>query len=472
MTKDYKLHINRNCEEALYIQLYKSLKDMIEKGNFSPNEKLPPIRKIATELCVNNSTVINAYKLLEMYGFVYTRGGSGTFVLDKKIKTSNSRNHKSEYSLSEKMSSQTNKASINFSSSTPGIELFPVDDFKNIINEVLDRDGGNAFSYTEVVGYELLRESIASHIKEDGIECSSDSIQIISGAQQGIDIIAKALIDYEDVIFTESPTYTGALAVFKSRGAKITGIPIERDGLKLDQLENSLRYVVPKFIYIMPNFQNPTGFSYSDKNKERLLFLADKYDFYIIEDDYLSELYYSLNKPRTLKSMDYCNRVIFIKSFSKIFMPGVRLGFLIVPDKVQNRVLAAKQLSDISTSGLMQRVFDLYIRKNLLSSYINYIKSEYLKRYEHLTSLLDNNCMYSYLKPFGGIHFWVKLNNDLSSNLLYSQCIRNGLIISPGSIFYLEDIDSPYFRLSIASTNNNDIAAGMNILNEVIEQLI
>lgn len=468
------IQLHKDSNDPLYVQLYKSLKLMIENGEVINGEKLPPIRKMAEVLDVNNSTVVNAYKLLENNGYAYSRVGSGTFICSKSKNRSGRVSHEFEYYKreGEEKSSLISSPLVDFTNSTPDPSLFPVSDFKKLLDYVLDRDGGDAFGYTEVKGYKPLRECLSVYMREGGIYSEAEDIYITSGAQQGIDIISKVLVDFGDVIITEKPTYTGAIAVFKSRGAKIADIPLNENGIDIFELENTLHELKPKFIYLMTNFQNPTGFSYSKETMERLLYLAEMYNFFIIEDDYLSELYYSEEKPLTLKSMDQNDRVIYIKSFSKTFMPGARLGFLVVPKKLQDRVLSVKYFSDISSSGFMQRVFDLFIRSNMFEDYISHIREEYKKRYFIITDCIDRNIPgISYFKPNGGIHLWIKLNDNLSSNIVCSECLTNGALISPGSVFFVDSPDSQYFRLNYASLSIDDILKGISIVGNVIQKV-
>lgn len=461
------LHLER-CGEPIYVQLYMELKKRIESGELSDSQKLPPIRKMAKSLNINNVTVINAYKLLERNGYAYSRAGSGVYVMARRAGNIQV-DQKYDMYLKSQMADRAD--AIDFAKSSPDPKLFPVSDFKAILNEVLDRDLGYAFEYTEVKGYKPLRECILDMLCRNGIKCRIEDIQIISGAQQGIDIVAKAMVDYNDIIITERPTYTGAIAVFKSRGADIIDIPITQEGIDCFKLESVLKEQSPKFIYVMSSFQNPTGFSYSEETKERLIYLAGKYDFYIIEDDYLSDLYY-FEKPKLLKQYDKNDRVILIKSFSKIFMPGMRIGFLIVPPKLQSRVAAAKQLSDISTSGLIQRAFDIYIRNNLLDRHIKSIRQKYYERYNTAIQYIDGSIKkFDYYKPGGGVHLWIKLPEGLSSNMLYSECLMKNVIISPGSTFFINRPEHGYIRLSFASTGPMDIKRGLDIISDAIEKL-
>lgn len=250
------------------------------------------------------------------------------------------------------------------------------------------------------------------------------------------------------------------------RGARIAEIPIRDDGIDTDELEELLKTSRPKFIYVMTSFQNPTGISYSDDKKIQLLYLAEKYDTFILEDDYLSELNFYGDASIPIKSLDRNNRVIYIKSFSKIFMPGIRLGAMITPDCISEDVESAKYNTDISTSGLMQRAFDLYLRKNKWRNHIDKMKLKYKEKYDCLLNALSKEPdAFEYNKPKGGIHVWLK--SDVDSLSLFEAAKNYGVLIAPGSMFYLDERKSNYFRISIAGVEKEEIYKGIDILKKV-----
>ncbi|WP_427338735.1 PLP-dependent aminotransferase family protein [Caloranaerobacter sp. DY30410] len=476
--EEIKLQLDKNSDQHLYIQLYSKIKKLILNGTLKPHTKLPPIRKLAKKLNVNNITIVNAYNLLEKENLVYKKVGSGTFVNIINYDTGIEIDYKQHLHTLDKTNMNHYMHNfenvIDFSNTTPTNDLFPVEDFKYVINLVLDRDKGNAFKYQESQGYYPLRETIKNYLSNYMINCDISNIQIISGAQQGIDILSKALIDYGDIVFTESPTYTGAIAAFKSRAAKIIEIPIKKDGIDLTYLEDKLKSFRPKFIYVMPNFQNPTGYTYSKLKKLKLLELANKYDTLVVEDDYLNDLSFNNKYPETLKSLDENNRVIYIKSFSKIFMPGLRLGFMIIPISIQKEILVAKHISDISTSGLMQRALDLYIKMGLFKKHINEINKIYKKRFDIMVKSLSNYMpkQVSYSIPEGGLNFWLSLPHGYLSDELHELCFKKGILITPGSIFYANKIKSNAFRISIASVHESVIEAGICQLSGIINDLL
>jgi DNA-binding transcriptional MocR family regulator len=478
-----KIRLEKKNSEHLYMQLYKQLKDLIISGKLKTHSKLPPIRKLSSILEVNNVTIVNAYRLLEQEGLVYKKIGSGTYVkeVNERNVKANSLMVDNEESIftfnneyNEEQKDLNNKSATDFASGIPTPDLFPIIDFKTVLNEVLDRDKGNAFGYQESQGYFPLRKEIKNYVTRYNINTQIDNIQIISGAQQGIDIIAKTLIDYGDIVFTESPTYTGAIAAFKSRSARIIEIPMLKDGIDIKELENKLKVFTPKFIYVMSNFQNPTGFTYSISKRNKLLELANIYDFFIIEDDYLSELAFTCENYYPLKSLDYNDKVIYIKSFSKIFMPGLRLAFMIIPLKIYNDVLTAKHTSDISTSGLIQRAFHLYLSKGIWQKHIKFMRNVYEKRFNTMTECLARYMPeeIKYTQPQGGLNFWLSLPNGYSSEALYKACLKYNILIVPGSVFYVNQRDNEYFRLNIASVYNNELKRGVETLSILIEDFL
>ena len=468
-----EITLDNKLDTALYIQLYEKIKKIIEDGQFE-DDKLPSIRKMAGLLGVNNVTVISAYNLLEQEGYVYSVKGSGTYIRKSPISMDISYLEEEDMELMMSGILPIAKNSINLASVSPTPDLFPIEEFKQALVEVLDRDGGNAFLYPEITGYDRLRESISKFLMDNySTKVNKDQILITSGGQQGLDIISKTLISPGDCVLVENPTYSGALAAFKSRGAKVIGIPMKEDGIDLDLLKSYINRYKPKFLYIMTNYQSPTTYSYSDEKKLKLLTLARDYDFYIIEDDFLTDLYFDDGKKMPLKSMDKLDKVIFIKSFSKIFMPGVRIGFITLPNNLFRSIIKAKHTTDVSSSGFLQRAFDLYLRKGYWKSHIDKVRRVYAEKYNIMTRELDKLHKYGieYIEAKGGLSIWLKLPKNLDAFALYTECAENGLSIVPGKLFFTdESIYSNYIRLSFSSVSNEDIIEGLAILENIISK--
>lgn len=467
------IYIDKNLKKSLYIQLYENIKSLIEENRFR-DDKLPSIRSLAKKLNVNNVTVINAYKLLEQEGYVYSVKGSGTYIKRTPLIDDLPYLEEGDMELMVSGILPISKDSINLASVSPNPDLFPIEDFKQALVEVLDRDGGKAFLYPEITGYDPLRESISGFLAEhSAIIVNKEEILITSGGQQGLDIISKTLINQGDTIIVENPTYSGAMSVFRSRGARIIGIPMKEDGIDVSLLESYVSAHSPKFIYIMTNFQSPTTYSYSEENKIKILELANKYDFYIIEDDFLTDLTFSNNKKTPLKSIDKSNKVIFIKSFSKIFMPGVRIGFITLPNKLFKNIVKAKHTTDISSSGFLQRAFDLYLREGYWKNHIMNIKKVYEEKYLLIIRELERLRRFNidYLPPNGGLCLWLKLPEDIDGFQLYKEAGENNLSLVPGKVFYINDtIYSNYIRLSFGSASTSEIIEAISILENLLSR--
>lgn len=456
-----EIRLDRGKKTPIYKQLYYEIKQLITFNKLEYDYKLPSIRELSDLLKVNNSTIVSAYKLLEKEGYVYKRAGSGTFVkkIDNDIVDIEFINSDILY---------------DFTNATTDSSLFPIDEFKELMNRVIDRDKGTTFDYQQSIGYLPLRKAIKKQLEEKNIFTSLDSIQIISGTQQGIDILTKTILDYGDIVITESPTYSGALYSFKSRSSRIIEIPVDRDGIDTTILEQKIKNLKPKVIYTMPNYQNPTGFSYSIETMKKVLELAEKYNTYIIEDDYISDIEFNNKKVNVLKSLDTNNRVIYLKSFSKTFMPGIRLGFAILPIKIQRKFLLGKQFSDISTSGFIQRIFELYLKEKMWDNHINKITNIYNKKYNLTKEYIKKYkpLRLRYYRPEGGLNFWFSLPDGYSSKKLEKYLRKRKMLIYSGSIFYANNNDTEYFRINISSIELENIGKSILILFEFIEEFM
>ncbi|MCE5287532.1 MAG: PLP-dependent aminotransferase family protein [Pelosinus sp.] len=465
------IQLTKGNKMALYVQLYDALRELILNGKLSYGYLLPPVRKFATFLGVNPGTVVSAYKLLEQNGYIFSRSGSGSYVAEitESLEEEAAPLPEAEMPpLYEKPSADC----IDFATVMPPPDLLPIDDFKHILIEVLDRDQGNAFTYQDSQGFYPLRQAISQYLKQHGIKAQAENVQIISGAQQGIDIVAKALLNFGDYVFTENPTYPGAIAAFRSRGAKIVDIDMECDGLDIADLENKIRSFRPKLIYVMANLQNPTGYSYSVAKRNRLLGLARRYGALVLEDDYISELDFSATALAPLKALDREQRVIYLKSFSKIFMPGLRLAFLLMPPHLVARTLAVKHNSDISTSGLTQRAFDLYLRKGIWQNHIAALRRIYLERYQTTLATLEQFMPVEVVinRPLGGMTCWLELPDGISGRKIAAKALQQGVLITPGDAFFPRHAPDRFLRLSFAVVCAEQIIQGVQKVAGIIQE--
>lgn len=470
MVEIFQIKLDKTDAEPLYQQLAAQVERMILDGTLPANQKLPPIRKLAEGLDVNAVTIVNAYKQLEKKQMVYSRVGSGTFVspvpvehIPEPVANRNLRSFESGLLTGN---------AINFTSTSLPNEMFPVDAFKRAFDEVLEREKGGAFQYMDSMGYAPLREQLCRYLKHFGIQTAVENVQVISGAQQGIDIISKAMIRYGDVVFVEKPTFYGAAGAFLSRGGKLVEIPMERDGMDLVRLEDFLKLYHPRFIYMMAYYQTPTGISYSMEKKRRLLELAEKYDTYIVEEDDFYDFYYGKDTPIPLKALDYKNRVVYIKSFSKILMPGLRMGLIVLPKKIHQAVMEAKYTTDISTSGFIQRALEYYLRENGWEHHAaatrRYGSEKYHKTLSAARKYLAG--VVSYGQPEGGVSLWIELPEGVGAEAFCSRMLEKNVILTPGSQYDISGEENRHIRLSFANLSDDKIEVGIKRMGDVLRE--
>ncbi|MGG7058484.1 PLP-dependent aminotransferase family protein [Clostridium nigeriense] len=452
-----------------YIQIADYLKKLIDNKKIKDSEKLPTIRELSKNLDVNKVTIVNAYNKLKADGYAYQKVGSGTYAKRKEITSAFNR----EYSkIFKSIKSEDLERIIDFTGETNSEIYFPMEDFKNVINKVLDRDGANALLIKEPLGYESLRKTINKSFWNNEIDLNN--ILIVSGAQQGIDIASKAIVNINDNVIVEKPTYGGAISVFKWRRANIFEIELEEDGVNLEAFEEILKKNSISCFYTMSYFHNPTGISYSLEKKMKLLELANKYDFYIIEDDYLSELIYDKKiNHEPFKSLDKYERVIYIKSFSKVFLPGIRLGYMITPSSFNESIQSSKINTDIATSSLMQRALELYISEGFWKKHIDYQQRLYEEKYQLMKNLIESelNDKVEYIDPKGGLYFYLKIKNEnITSKELFYKLKKKNVYITPGIIFFKDSLSEDYhFRISFSQVSKGKIIEGIELIKEELQ---
>ncbi len=437
----------KNTLEIKYLDLYEEIKMKIENGEFSEDEKLPPIRSLATSKKLNPATVVRAYNLLEKNGYIYKILGSGSFV--SRLKKLNIYDENKIELLNQ----------IDFSSTAPSENLLPIKEFQEMLNYSIDNYSPNIFTYQNSQGDIELREFIVNkYFPKSSIK--SDNILIISGAQQGLDIISKAVLKRDDLIVTEELSYFGAIKLFKSSNVNIVKIPLESDGYDLIYFENILKKKKVKLAYINTNFHNPTGICWSESKINKMIELSEKYNFLIIEDDAISEINFKNLDLKNFIFKKSKDNIFYLKSFSKIFMPGIRIAFAVVPDKFVDIVISQKYIADIQTSGLTQKSFLEFMKKGYLDKHIKNINLEYGKRFDVLTDCLKKLNFVEF--PFennGGLYFWLSLKEIEDSNSFYNFCLKNGVAFMPGK--YFGEKNSKFLRLCTASLDEKNIIQGI-----------
>lgn len=461
--------------------LYQALAQELEiylKQSAHAGKRLPSVRALAKTLGVNNATVVAAYRLLEEKGLVYTKPGSGTYPLPPTAPPHGEEEFAHLFGDYADLSSGKlafSPGMIDLAGNSPTAEVFPVAEFKQAVNAVLDADGGYAFSYQESEGYYPLREILASFsFAQYGIRCRPEEILVTAGAQQALDLISKAVLRPGDTVFAEMPSYIGMRSAFALHDARLIGIPMEQDGINLDIVAYYARKYCPRLLYTMPVYQTPTGVSMSREKRGRLLALAEKYDFYIIEDDLFSDINLHGERLFPLKADDTQGRVIYVKSFSKLLMPGIRTGFVITPQTLSARLSAVKYATDISGSGLIQRALAVYFQNGCWGKNIAQLSEVYKERLNIAQSALSEWKRYGVRaeKVRGGFGLWLTLPERVTDREVYDRCRRQRVLVAPGSLFYISPMAGSGSHLRVSFASAGPLRQGLQIVGEGIRSAV
>ncbi len=336
---------------------------------------------------------------------------------------------------------------ISFGGGLPAPDVFPVKRFEEACHKVLTEQGAQALQYGTTEGYQPLREMIAHNLARYGIVASAENVLITSGSQQALDLIGKLLINRGDRVLVEAPTYLGALQAFNVYGAQYVSVPVDEDGLLTDQLDPSLR-AGPKFMYVLPNFQNPAGVTLSEGRRHQLILLADKYGIPIIEDDPYGQLRYEGDHIAPLVVLDRENlrrdngftlgNVIYLSTFSKTLAPGIRLAWIVAPEDVISKLVQLKQAADLHTSTFSQYVAYEVARDGFLDQHVKLIRQVYRERRDAMLNALHQYFPpeVTWTHPKGGLFLWVSMSEGSDSQTLLPAALAENVAFVPGDSFY------------------------------------
>lgn len=364
---------------------------------------------------------------------------------------------------------------ISFAGGLPAPELFPVDIVKEMSGEVLDEMGTKALQYGPTEGYDPLREKIADRMKKFGVETEAKNILITSGSQQGLDFTGKIFLDEGDVVLCESPSYLGALNAFKAYQPKFIEVPTDDDGMDMDELEKILESTDNvKVIYVIPDFQNPSGRTWSVERRKKIIELANKYNLPIVEDNPYGELRFEGEMPPSIQSFDTEGRVIFLGTFSKTFCPGFRLGWTCAEDEVLNKYILIKQGADLQASTLSQMILDRFLTKYDLDEHIEKIKAVYVKRRDLMLKTMEEEFPkeVSFTRPEGGLFTWVTLPEHINARDLATKAIEKKVAFVPGGSFFPNGGNENTFRLNYSNMDEERIVIGVKRLAESIKEMM
>lgn len=361
---------------------------------------------------------------------------------------------------------------ISFGGGLPAWELFPIEQVKEVTNYVLDGDGPAALQYGTSEGYKPLRQVVAERYKKKGFDITEDNVLITCGSQQGIDLVSKLFLDKGVTLVVEDPTFLTALQAFSLFQAQCLTVPLDEEGMRVDLLPQILEKNDVKFIYVMPNFQNPSGITLSLERRKKLVEIVQQYGVPILEDDAYGELRYSGEALPALKAFDEGQQVIYLGSFSKVLSPGLRVSALIAPDGVMEKLVFAKQAADLHTDNLAQRIVYEFLRRDLLDPHIQVIISSYRKRRDAMLQAMERYFPpgISWTKPDGGIFLWVTLPQGMDAMQLFEKAVQAKVAYVPGSCYYANGGGDNELRLNFSACDEGKIEAGIQRLAKVITE--
>ncbi len=366
---------------------------------------------------------------------------------------------------------------ISFAGGFPSPETFPVKEMEEISCQVLREKGALALQYGPTEGEPTFREELAKWINREKATIKPENVLITAGSQQGLDIISKIFLDPKDVVVVELPSYIGGLQAFSAYRAKMIGVPQDFDGMKMDLLEKVLEKLAkknrkPKFIYVVPDFQNPSGATMSLERRKKLLELAYQYGIPILEDSPYRDLRYAGENVPAIYSLDTQNQVMVLGTFSKILGPGLRLAWIVAPTEWMDRMVVAKQSMDLCSPTYTQLIVAEYLRRGLLSEQIEKIRKIYGRKLEVMLEALERYMPkgVEWSKPEGGLFLWVKLPKRLSANDLFPKAIESKVAYVVGSAFHCNGRGQNTMRLNFSFPTEQQIDEGIQRLAKMIKE--
>lgn len=473
-----KIELNRKAKIPLSKQIYQEIADRILSGYFPSGSRLPSIRTLAKELSVSPVTVMEAFHLLTKDQLISKIQGKGTYVND----LSSSMQSKKEPSQmiefpdylhrSQSLHYSQHPAPNPFSLSIVDPQLLPSSILAESVQKAIASDPEILVQYGEVQGDQSLRKAFARYLQRENILVDSSDILVTNGSHQGIDLVARCFLGPSDIVITEEATYSGAIDIFRSRGAVVVPVRMDERGLSIKHLIQTLDHYSPKLVYTMPTFQNPTGRVMSIRRRKELLDLAQEMNFLILEDDPWSEIYFDELPPPHIKSLDHKGYVIYLKGLSKMLAPGCRVGFLTAEKSILRRLLATKTNADMGNPLLNQRIILPIFQQDLIDPLLEQLRSDLRIRRDLAIELLQKHAStaLTWIVPKGGFNIWISLPEGMNTIDLLFHVKQKGVDFFPGAACYPVDSQTNHLRLSFSNSNVEQIKEGIPLLCQTIDQ--
>lgn len=365
---------------------------------------------------------------------------------------------------------------MSFAGGFPSADFFPMEKVTEVMQELIAEEGKLALQYGATEGYGKLRQYVAEKMTREGSPCTAEQVIITNGSQQGMDLVSKLFVNAGDVVLVEEPGYVGGLGAIFNYEADRVPIPLDDEGIRMDLLANRLRKLKmegrsPKFIYLVPNFQNPSGICMSLERRQAILALAREYNFLILEDNPYGELRYEGEAIPTIKSMDTEGRVIYLGSFSKTFSPGIRVGWLVAEQEVVAKIISAKGSTDLCSNSLGQRLVYRFAASGYIDKHVASLISCYRERRDLMLACMEEHFPegVTWTQPQGGFFIWVSFPGGLTARQVLLKAVERKVAFVDGAGFFVNDNGKHTARFSFSEASPEKIKQGIAILGEIIE---
>jgi len=487
------LKIDKTKPVPLYKQIIEEIKRLIHEGALETGHPLPSSRTLAKKLGVNRSTIYQAYEELQAQGYLFSRPGSYNIVLRRQKEVSYNPDRKSliawdrasspeakkiyeiylDYSPEQPRNLKPDSSVISLASLNLDPRLYPLQDFRRVVYQVLLNHGQEALQYGTYQGYGPLREYIAQRLRLHGISVSGEEVLIAGGSQQAIDLVVRMLCKANDRVVIEAPTYANVIPLLKFNRVKMVPVPMKPNGMDLRILEKVLAREKVSFIYTIPNFHNPTGITSGHQHRERLLNLCLKHRVPLVEDGFEEEMKYFGRVPLPIKSIDEKNIVIYLGTFSKALFPGLRMGWITADKECIQRIMAIKRFSDLTSNNLSQVIMYRFCKDGYYDLHLKRMHRIFRKRMQIALAAIEEWLPRTvfWTKPMGGYTIWVRAPEKLSEDELQAKLLPYGVIVSPGTYYFPHQRSSEYFRLCIAQLDEEEIKEGIRRLGKALQFL-
>jgi 2-aminoadipate transaminase len=467
-------NLNPNSETPLYRQLYGEVKALIDSGSIPHGTRLPATRELAGQLGLNRTTISAAYALLESEGLITGHVGRGSFVAGKITKRTQGLNWRGLLKPSAPASPAAPASTplATFSSSRPSEVLFPLDEFRATCSEVISSpEAQTILQLGSPSGYPPLRRYLLDLARSEGVARDSDDILITSGCQQAFDLIQRTVVGNGETVLLEDPVYLGAKHVFERSGARLAGVPMGPNGLDLEALERIVEREKPRLLAVTSNFQNPTGATLPLPARKTLLRIAQTAGMIVVENDIYGPLAYEGDSIPPIKRLDETGDTILLRSFSKIAFPGLRVGWILGPRPLIEKLTETKQWTDLHSDQLSQAVLLRFAESGRLEQHRQRMLAAGRERLHAVLSACEDflPAEAKFTRPRGGMSLWIRLPEPLVAAELLPRAEREGVTYLPGKYFAVSHPEPNSLRISFAGMAPDQIRSGMAVLGRIFK---